>query len=148
MALGVPNSLMSAPPEKALPAPVMTMALTAASALALRQTVHDALAGGETQPVDGRVGQVITATLPWTLYSAVMLRQGQQPVSSPNGLSISRQVGAVVALAQRREHLVADGACPLGHRVYRVLRCNQIQQGAGLNGVFGQRTYVYSDGVH
>ena len=33
-ALGDPNSLMSAPPEKALPAPVMTMALTAASALA------------------------------------------------------------------------------------------------------------------
>jgi hypothetical protein len=28
-ALGVPNSLMSAPPENALPAPVMTIALTA-----------------------------------------------------------------------------------------------------------------------
>ncbi len=35
IALGEPNSRMSAPPEKALPAPVMTMALTAASALAL-----------------------------------------------------------------------------------------------------------------
>jgi hypothetical protein len=34
IALGEPNSLMSAPPENALPAPVMTMALTAASALA------------------------------------------------------------------------------------------------------------------
>ena len=33
-ALGVPNSRMSAPPENALPAPVMTMALTAGSALA------------------------------------------------------------------------------------------------------------------
>ncbi|VTY23483.1 Uncharacterised protein [Xylophilus ampelinus] len=33
-ALGVPNSLMSAPPEKALPAPVSTMALTASSASA------------------------------------------------------------------------------------------------------------------
>jgi len=30
-ALGEPNSRMSAPPEKALPAPVMTMAFTAAS---------------------------------------------------------------------------------------------------------------------
>ena len=36
--LGVPNSLMSAPPEKALPAPVITMDLTAASALALLST--------------------------------------------------------------------------------------------------------------
>ena len=34
VALGEPNSLMSAPPEKALPAPVMTIALTAASAFA------------------------------------------------------------------------------------------------------------------
>ncbi|MNL78101.1 hypothetical protein D3C87_2044170 [compost metagenome] len=34
MALGVLNSRMSAPPEKALPAPVMTMALTAASSSA------------------------------------------------------------------------------------------------------------------
>ncbi len=34
MALGEPNSRMSAPPEKALPAPVITMALTAASASA------------------------------------------------------------------------------------------------------------------
>ncbi len=33
-ALGEPNSRMSAPPEKACPAPVMTMALTAGSALA------------------------------------------------------------------------------------------------------------------
>ena len=34
-ALGEPNSLMSAPPEKALPAPVITIALTDGSALAL-----------------------------------------------------------------------------------------------------------------
>ena len=34
MALGELNSLMSAPPEKALPAPVSTMAFTAGSALA------------------------------------------------------------------------------------------------------------------
>jgi hypothetical protein len=31
IALGEPNSRMSAPPEKALPAPVRTIALTAAS---------------------------------------------------------------------------------------------------------------------
>ena len=31
MAAGLPNSLMSAPPEKALPAPVITMALTEGS---------------------------------------------------------------------------------------------------------------------
>jgi hypothetical protein len=33
-ALGEPNSLMSAPPEKALPPPVMTTAFTAGSAAA------------------------------------------------------------------------------------------------------------------
>ena len=53
MARSVPNSLMSAPPENAAPAPVMTMDWTAASALAFAQTVHDALAGGEAQSVDG-----------------------------------------------------------------------------------------------
>ena len=35
MALGEPNSLMSAPPEKALPSPVSTIALTASSVFAL-----------------------------------------------------------------------------------------------------------------
>jgi hypothetical protein len=34
IALGEPNSRMSAPPEKALPAPVTTIALTAASSSA------------------------------------------------------------------------------------------------------------------
>ena len=56
-ALGVPNSLMSAPPEKALPAPVMTIALTAASALALVEAVGDADAGRVAEAVDRRVVQ-------------------------------------------------------------------------------------------
>src|SRR6218665_860765 len=73
--LSVPNSLMSAPPEKALPAPVMTMALTAASASARsrpsptpwrvarplpltggQQAVEKGVAGCQPQSVDGGVG--------------------------------------------------------------------------------------------
>ena len=42
-ALGEPNSLMSAPPENALPAPVMTMALTAASSSAFSTASATAL---------------------------------------------------------------------------------------------------------
>jgi hypothetical protein len=55
VALGEPNSLMSAPPENALPAPVMTMALTAGSAFAWSRPCGDRGARGVAQPVDRRV---------------------------------------------------------------------------------------------
>jgi hypothetical protein len=57
IALGEPNSRMSAPPEKALPAPVSTMALTAASFSAFSRPIGDGLAGGQPQAVDRRVVQ-------------------------------------------------------------------------------------------
>ena len=56
-ALGVPNSLMSAPPENALPAPVMTIALTAGVVVGLGQAVGDADAGREAEAVDRGVVQ-------------------------------------------------------------------------------------------
>jgi hypothetical protein len=66
IALGEPNSLMSAPPEKALPAPVMTMALTDGSALACSRPLVSRR-GLRAQPVDGRVVHRDHATSPWTL---------------------------------------------------------------------------------
>src|SRR4051812_12121855 len=73
-ALGVPNSLMSAPPENALPAPVMTMALTASSALAFDSPSVMPMRVEKPRPLTGGLVMVITATSPSTLYSAVMLR--------------------------------------------------------------------------
>ena len=57
VALGEPNSLMSAPPENALPAPVITMALTAASACARSTASAKAAPRRVAQAVDGRVVQ-------------------------------------------------------------------------------------------
>ena len=57
-ALGVPNSLMSAPPENALPAPVMTIALHGVVGLRLVEAVDDAGARVVAQAVDRRVVQV------------------------------------------------------------------------------------------
>ena len=64
MALSVPNSLMSAPPEKALPAPVMTMDCTAASALAFCSASVTARRVAMPRPLTGGLSSVITATLP------------------------------------------------------------------------------------
>src|SRR5687768_1459291 len=73
-ALGVPNSLMSAPPEKALPAPVITIALTAASSRAFERPSVMPRRVAKPSPLTGGLARVITATSPSTLYSAVMLR--------------------------------------------------------------------------
>src|SRR6218665_1613167 len=54
--LSVPNSLMSAPPEKALPAPVMTMALTAASASARSRPATRPPRGGRAGEGGGGAG--------------------------------------------------------------------------------------------
>src|SRR5690349_8827627 len=72
-ALGEPNSLMSAPPENALPAPVMTMDFTDASAAALVKPSVRPTRVAWPRPLTGGLFMVITATSPWTLYSAVML---------------------------------------------------------------------------
>ena len=53
--LGVLNSLMSAPPEKALPAPVITIALTAGVGEGFFQPVEDAAAGRMPEAVDRRI---------------------------------------------------------------------------------------------
>ena len=63
---------MSAPPEKALPAPVITIALTALSALALATPSVIPMRVDNPSPLTGGLAIEITATSPWTLYSAVM----------------------------------------------------------------------------
>jgi hypothetical protein len=64
IALGVPNSLMSAPPEKALPAPVITMALTAASALAFWRLSVRLRRVAWPRPLTGGLLSVMSATGP------------------------------------------------------------------------------------
>ncbi len=66
MAFGEPNSLMSAPPEKALPAPVSTMALTAASACACSSPATRPCRVARPRPLTGGLSSVMTATLPRT----------------------------------------------------------------------------------
>ena len=73
MALGVPNSRMSAPPENALPAPVMMIDLTAGSALALLNPSVMPTRVDKPKPLTGGLLMVMMATSPITLYSAVML---------------------------------------------------------------------------
>jgi hypothetical protein len=71
-ALGEPNSRMSAPPENALPAPVSTMAFTAGSASALASPSVMPWRVDSPRPLTGGLFMVMTATSPWTWYSAVM----------------------------------------------------------------------------
>ncbi len=64
--LGVLNSLMSAPPEKALPAPVITIALTAASARAFFTPSKMPLRVACPRPLTGGLFMVMTAMTPLT----------------------------------------------------------------------------------
>ena len=66
-ALGEPNSLMSAPPEKALPAPVKMMALTWSSANAFSRPATMACRVFKPNPLTGGLFMVITAKSPWTV---------------------------------------------------------------------------------
>ena len=66
IALGEPNSLMSAPPENALPAPVTTMALTAASASARSMAAANWRRVSRPRPLTGGLSRVTTATAPCT----------------------------------------------------------------------------------
>ena len=59
---GEPNSRMSAPPEKALPAPVSTMACTAASACALFTPSAIARRVSKLRPLTGGLFSAMTAT--------------------------------------------------------------------------------------
>ena len=63
-AFGEPNSLMSAPPENALPAPVMTTALTAVSFSARSMPAAAALRVSRPRPLTGGLFKVMTATAP------------------------------------------------------------------------------------
>jgi hypothetical protein len=65
-AFGEPNSLMSAPPEKALPAPVMTRLVTAGSASARSTPAATAARVAKPRPLTGGLSRVITAMLPRT----------------------------------------------------------------------------------
>ena len=67
VALGEPNSLMSAPPENALPAPVMTIAFTDGSAFACSSPVVRPTRVAYPSPFTGGLFIVITATSPCTL---------------------------------------------------------------------------------
>ncbi|MCY1557993.1 hypothetical protein D9M68_948890 [compost metagenome] len=71
-ALGEPNSRMSAPPENALPAPVITMDFTAGSASAFSRPAAMPWRVERPRPLTGGLFMVMTATSPWTWYSAVM----------------------------------------------------------------------------
>lgn len=64
MALGEPNSLMSAPPENALPAPVTTMALMASSAMAFSSPAMMPRRVERPSPFTGGLLRAITATSP------------------------------------------------------------------------------------
>ena len=66
MACGVSNSLMSAPPENALPAPVSTIATTLVSAFACASPAVTARRVASPKPLTGGLFNVITAMLPWT----------------------------------------------------------------------------------
>ena len=68
----VPNSLMSAPPEKHRQRRDDD-GFDGGIGVGPLQTGHNAQSGWQDQAVDGRVRLVITAMEPWTLYSAVML---------------------------------------------------------------------------
>jgi len=65
-ALGELNSRMSAPPEKALPAPVITMAFTAGSCAARCRPSTAAVRVARPRPLTGGLFSVTTATSPWT----------------------------------------------------------------------------------
>ena len=67
-ALGVLNSLMSAPPEKALPAPTSTTALTAGSAAARSSPATIPARTSCPSPLTGGASRVITATAPRVEY--------------------------------------------------------------------------------
>ena len=58
------NSLMSAPPEKAFPAPVMTTAFTAGSAAARSRPATRPLRSSHPSPFTGGLSRVMTATAP------------------------------------------------------------------------------------
>ena len=61
-AFGDPNSLISAPPENALPAPVTTMAFTDASAFALSRPSANAVRTAWESPLTGGLSSVRMAT--------------------------------------------------------------------------------------
>ncbi len=66
LAFGVLNSRMSAPPEKALPLPTMTMASQPASALALSIPATTSLRVSNPSPLTGGFASVMTATRPFS----------------------------------------------------------------------------------
>ncbi len=63
-AFGESNSLMSAPPEKAFPAPVITMAFTAGSAAARSSPATSPVRRSWPSPFTGGLSRVMTATAP------------------------------------------------------------------------------------
>ncbi len=65
-AAGVLNSLMSAPPENALPAPISTIARTAASASARSSPATIPWRSAWPRPLTGGLFRVMTATSPRT----------------------------------------------------------------------------------
>ena len=67
---GVPNSLMSAPPEKPFPAPTRTTALTPGSAAARSSPSTRPRRSSWPRPLTGGLLSVITATAPRVEYSA------------------------------------------------------------------------------
>ena len=68
-----PGEVTVATTAKALPAPVMTMALTAESWLACSSPWAMPMRVAKPRPLTGGFIRVMTATSPYTLYSAVML---------------------------------------------------------------------------
>jgi hypothetical protein len=87
-AFGELNSRMSAPPEKALPAPVMTIALTAASACARRRPSTIPVRSAWPRPLTGGLSMVITATSPWVAYWAWLMRFSRSRLKTSSLFSV------------------------------------------------------------
>src|SRR5437899_12062721 len=102
-AFGVPNSLISAPPEKALPAPVMTIDLTAGSSIALARPSVMPIRVEKPRPLTGGLVMVITATSPSTLYSAVMLRSFGMGEDRKNGFESHGTIDAAASALKKHE---------------------------------------------
>ena len=71
---GVLKALMSAPPQKSLPAPVMTMACTFGSAQAVSRWAATSWRRACPMPLTGGLFSTMTAVRPWTEKFSMAMR--------------------------------------------------------------------------
>ena len=123
MAAGVLNSLISAPEENTLPAPVMTTALTVASALAASTAALTALRLACDMVFIGGLFMLITATVPRTLYRLICISSCRVAAALPDylvrtpragGWSVRRAPGNPKSYAQAQSQGYSDLAPSAG----------------------------------